>query len=84
MNCRFLHHWKWKLILGDWRHANQYPPDDPYWRGKCIFCDAVSNRTASRMPRKGSPYPTKAAFTLAATKAGVSASTGAPVPPLGI
>ena len=72
MNCPFLHRWRWELIQPVQRHANQHPPDDPYWRGECILCGAVSNRTASRMPPKGSPHP---------TKAGVPAATSAPAPP---
>ena len=56
MNCRFLHHWRWKLVRPRERHANQHLPDDPYWHGVCIFCGAVSRRTASEPPSAGAKW----------------------------
>ena len=38
------------------RHPNRYPPDDPYWRGECVFCGAVSHRTASDTPSAGARW----------------------------
>jgi len=78
MNCRYVHHWKWTLVEFPIRQPNG--SDDGkayrYWRAECIFCDLLSNRTASESPSGDSPFPTE--------KAGASLhSTSAPVPSRG-
>ncbi|KKL64606.1 hypothetical protein LCGC14_2163360 [marine sediment metagenome] len=74
MDCRFLHRWKWTWVDVPDRHANGSSNGNGggYWRLNCLFCGAVSHRTAPGPSDrdKGSPH----------TTAGVSPSTGAPAP----
>ncbi len=53
MNCRFLHHWRYKWVEFFMRaRPNRFADDQTYkyWRGECIFCGLLSNRAASEPP----------------------------------
>ncbi|KKL71160.1 hypothetical protein LCGC14_2097700 [marine sediment metagenome] len=92
MVCKFLHHFVYFPLHYKLRRGY----DCNGWVGICVVednegnvCglsvqthdDFISRRTASKTPSEASPNPTeKAAFTLAASKAGVRPSTRAPAP----
>jgi hypothetical protein len=76
-SCRFLHHWKWAWVeVPDrWPNGSSDGKGGGYWRKNCLFCGAASHQTAPEPPFEASPNPTE--------KAGVSPSTGTPVPSIG-
>jgi len=81
MNCPFLHNMEYKERTYFYGMTNEVTIEG--WFGSCkikgctftrkVLGPLTSDRTASRMPPKGSPHP---------TKAGVPAATSAPAPPL--